>query len=175
MKGDERVVKKLDELLSDELTAIMPVHGPFGDVRQLGLRAAASSRGEARPARDASRREVDRPDHLPGRNADGQPIEPGPYRRGRAEATSCRIMEAELHTIGLYNEAIHLSDEANDAATRTCLNRSVKEEDAHVDWLEEQLDQVAQLGCAAVSFHANPRLAPPRGSPSQGPEDASTK
>ena len=54
--------------------------------------------------------------------------------------------EAELHTVGLYNEAIHLSDEASDAATRELLESIVKEEDAHVDWLEEQLDQIAQLG-----------------------------
>ena len=49
-------------------------------------------------------------------------------------------------TVGLYNEAIHLSDEASDAATRELLESIVKEEDDHVDWLEEQLDQVAQLG-----------------------------
>ena len=71
MKSDERVVKKLDELLCDESTAI---------------------------------------------------------------------------TVGLYNEAIHLSDEASDTATRELLESIVKEEDAHVDWLEEQLDQIAQLG-----------------------------
>ena len=55
-------------------------------------------------------------------------------------------LEAELHTSGLYNEAIHLSDEANDAVTREILESIVKEEDEHVDWLEEQLDQIAQLG-----------------------------
>ncbi len=55
-------------------------------------------------------------------------------------------LEAEVQTNGMYNEAIHLSDEANDAATRDLLESIVKEEDGHVDWLEEQLDQVAQLG-----------------------------
>ena len=54
--------------------------------------------------------------------------------------------EAELHTNSMYNAAIHLADEANDAATRDLLESIVKEEDAHVDWLEEQLDQIAQLG-----------------------------
>ena len=34
----------------------------------------------------------------------------------------------------------------NDAATRDLLESIVKEEDAHVDWLEAQLDQIAQLG-----------------------------
>ncbi len=54
--------------------------------------------------------------------------------------------EAELHTNNMYNEAIHLADEANDAATRDLLESIVKEEDGHVDWLEEQLDQITQLG-----------------------------
>jgi bacterioferritin len=54
--------------------------------------------------------------------------------------------EAELHTNSMYNEAIRLADEAKDAATRDLLESIVKEENAHVDWLEEQLDQIAQLG-----------------------------
>ena len=55
-------------------------------------------------------------------------------------------LEAEVQTNRMYNEAIHLADEANDAATRDLLEAIVKDEDAHVDRLEEQLDQVAQLG-----------------------------
>ena len=55
-------------------------------------------------------------------------------------------LAAEVHTNSMYNEAIHLSDEANDAATRDLLESIVKEEDGHVDWLESQLDQVSQLG-----------------------------
>jgi bacterioferritin len=44
------------------------------------------------------------------------------------------------------NEAIHLTEEASDAATRYLLESIVKDEDGHVDWLEEQLDQIAHLG-----------------------------
>ena len=36
--------------------------------------------------------------------------------------------EAELQTNRIYNEAIHLSDEAHDAATRELLESIVKEE-----------------------------------------------
>jgi bacterioferritin len=55
-------------------------------------------------------------------------------------------LEAEIHTNGMYNGTIRLADEAKDAATRDMLESIVKEEDGHVDWLEEQLDQVAHLG-----------------------------
>jgi bacterioferritin len=54
--------------------------------------------------------------------------------------------DAEVHTNGMYNEAIRLADDAKDAATRELLESIVKEEDGHVDWLEEQLDQIAQMG-----------------------------
>jgi bacterioferritin len=33
-----------------------------------------------------------------------------------------------------------------DAVTRELLEDIVKDEDAHLDWLEEQLDQIKQLG-----------------------------
>jgi bacterioferritin len=57
-------------------------------------------------------------------------------------------LDAEVRTNRMYNEAVRLSDEANDAATRALLESIVKEEDGHVDWLEEQLDQIAQMGAA---------------------------
>ena len=40
MTGNPKVMKVLNAQLADELTAINQVHGPLGDVRQLGLRGA---------------------------------------------------------------------------------------------------------------------------------------
>jgi len=57
-------------------------------------------------------------------------------------------LAAELGAVRAYNEAIHLADESGDAATRTLLEGILKEEDDHVDWLEEQLDQIGQMGLA---------------------------
>jgi bacterioferritin len=53
--------------------------------------------------------------------------------------------DAELHTVSVYNEAIHPSDDTNDAASRTILESIVKEEDGQVDWFDEQLVQIARL------------------------------
>ena len=144
MKGDERVIRKLDELLCDELTAIMQyvVHSEmcanWGYER---LHQAVEKR---------ARREMHHAEALIARIIflEGTPtvsrlnqIHIGPDVPKQLHADH----DAELHTVGLYNEAIHLSDEASDAATRTILESILKEEDAHVDWLEEQLDQVSQL------------------------------
>jgi len=57
-------------------------------------------------------------------------------------------LEDELKAVRIYNEAIRLADDVGDAVTRTLLESIVKDEDAHVDELEEQLDQISQMGVA---------------------------
>ena len=145
MKGDERVVKKLDELLCDELTAIMQymVHSEmcanWGYDR---LHQAVEKR---------AKQEMHHAEELIARIIflEGTPtvsrlnqIHIGPDVPKQLQSD----LEAEVHTNSMYNEAIRLSDEASDAATRDLLEVIVKEEDGHVDWLEEQMDQIAQLG-----------------------------
>ena len=145
MKGDERVVKKLDELLSDELTAINQymVHSEmcanWGYER---LHQAVEKR---------ARQEMHHAEELIARIIflEGTPtvsrlnqIHIGADVPKQLQSDK----EAELHTNSMYNEAIRLADEAKDAATRDILESIVKEEDRHVDWLEEQLDQISQLG-----------------------------
>jgi bacterioferritin len=145
MKGDERVVKKLDELLSDELTAIMQyvVHAEMcANWGYQRLHQAVEHR--ARQEMHHAEKLITRIIFLEGT--------PTVSRLNQIHIGADVPMQfhadhdAELHTVVLYNEAIHLTDEANDAATRDILESIVKEEDAHIDWLEEQLDQIAQLG-----------------------------
>jgi bacterioferritin len=57
-------------------------------------------------------------------------------------------LDADLRAVRSYNEAVQLADEVADAATRTLLEEILGDEDAHVDWLEGQLDQIAQMGAA---------------------------
>ena len=145
MKGDERVVKKLDELLCDELTAIMQyvVHAEMcANWGYQRLHQAVENR---------ARQEMHHAEKLIARIIflEGTPTVSrlNQIHIGADVPTQLHAdHDAEVHTVGLYNEAIHLTDEANDAATRDILESIVKEEDAHVDWLEEQLDQIAQLG-----------------------------
>ncbi len=145
MKGDERVVKKLDELLSDELTAINQymVHSEmcanWGYER---LHQAVENR---------ARQEMHHAEKLIARIIflEGTPTVSRLNQVHIGADVPKQLqsdLEAEMQTNRMYNEAVHLADEANDAATRDLLESIVKEEDAHVDWLEEQLDQVAQLG-----------------------------
>ena len=145
MKGDERVVEKLDALLCDELTAIMQytVHAEMCDNWGYDrLHQAVEKR---------ARQEMHHAEELIARILflDGTPTvsKLNQIHIGADVAKQLQSdLEAEVHTNGMYNAAIRLADEANDAATRELLESIVKDEDAHVDWIEEQLDQVGQLG-----------------------------
>jgi bacterioferritin len=144
MKGDERVIMKLDELLCDELTAIMQymVHSEMcanWGYERLHHAVEKRARQEMHHAEELIARIIFL-EGIPTVSRLNQ-IHIGPDVPKQLHADH----DAEMHTVGLYNEAIHLSDEANDAATRTILESIVKEEDGHVDWLEEQLDQISQL------------------------------
>lgn len=145
MKGDERVVKKLNELLSDELTAINQyvVHAEMCDnwgYQRLHQAVEARARQEMKHAETLIARII----FLEGTPTVSRlnQIHIGADIPQQLQ----RDLDAEMHANRMYNEAIHLADEANDAATSDLLESILKDEDAHVDWLEEQLDQVAQLG-----------------------------
>jgi bacterioferritin len=52
----------------------------------------------------------------------------------------------EADAIKSYNAAIKVCGEAKDFATRELLERILKEEDAHIDGIEEVQDQIKQMG-----------------------------
>ncbi|MEW6251611.1 MAG: bacterioferritin [Planctomycetota bacterium] len=55
-------------------------------------------------------------------------------------------LAAETTAWQRYNDAVKLADQVKDAPTRHLLEEIVRDEDEHIDWLEEQLDQVQQIG-----------------------------
>jgi len=54
--------------------------------------------------------------------------------------------KAEVEAIKSYNEAIKLSAELLDNGTKELLDSILTDEEAHIDYIEEQLDQIAQMG-----------------------------
>ena len=53
--------------------------------------------------------------------------------------------EAEAVAIKEYNDAIIVAAEAKDYATRKILQEILKDEDSHIDTIEEQQDQIDQM------------------------------
>jgi bacterioferritin len=53
---------------------------------------------------------------------------------------------AEEGAIETYNDGIRLAVEVGDNGTRELFESILKEEEEHIDWLEAQLDQIKQMG-----------------------------
>jgi len=147
MKGDARLVQKLDQLLADELTAINQymVHSEM-----------CANWGYDRLHEAVEKRAIQEMKHAEKLIArilflEGQPtvsklnpIKIGPDVQAQLQSD----LEAEQGAVRSYNEAIKLASEVGDAATRAMLESILNDEDAHIDWLEEQLDQISQMGIA---------------------------
>ena len=79
---------------------------------------------------------------------DGVPqMEPLPLTIGIDVKTQLRNdLDLELKAVVMYNEAIKVSLAAGDNTSRELFERLLKDEERHVDFLEAQMHQIAQLG-----------------------------
>jgi len=55
-------------------------------------------------------------------------------------------LNAEADAIKKYNETIRLAADVADNGTKIMLEEILKDEESHIDWLEEQQDQIEQMG-----------------------------
>ncbi len=145
MQGNERVLAKLNELLADELTAINQymVHAEMCDNWGYGkLEEAIEARAveEMRHAEKLIARIL---------FFEGRPIVSNlnPIHIGAEVAAQHKNdWNAERGAIQSYNEAIRLAVEVGDNGTRELLESILTDEEDHIDWIEVQQDQIAQMG-----------------------------
>jgi bacterioferritin len=55
-------------------------------------------------------------------------------------------LNLEIDAVGMYNQAIKVATEEADNASRELFERLLKDEEAHVDWLEAQLHLIREIG-----------------------------
>ena len=55
-------------------------------------------------------------------------------------------LDLEYSAVNGYNDSIRVAAEVGDDGTRQILEKILKDEEQHVDWLEAQLDQIKQAG-----------------------------
>ncbi len=145
MKGDKNVVDKLDELLADELTAINQymVHAEMcANWGYSKLHAAIQKRAitEMKHAENL----IERILFLEGR--------PTVSRLNKihigsdVQAMHKNDLDSEISAVSGYNAAIQVCRQAGDNGSEQLLKTILKDEEEHVDWLEAQLDQIAQMG-----------------------------
>ncbi|GAB4152452.1 MAG: bacterioferritin [Planctomycetota bacterium] len=145
MKGNEALLEMLNKLLADELTAINQymVHSEM-----------CADWGYEKLHEEIEKRAIDEMKHaeaLIGRILflEGRPIVSN-LNKIHIGSEIPKMMhndhDAESGAIKLYNEAIKLATEVGDNATRELLERILKDEDAHINRIEENLDQIEQMG-----------------------------
>lgn len=145
MKGNAKVIKVLNMLLADELTAISQymVHSEMCD-----------NWGYERLHKKIEARAIDEMKHAEKLIArilffEGSPVVEKLNRMMIGPDVARQLandLKAEIGAVKAYNDAIHLADEAGDAVTRELLEDILKDEDAHIDWIEAQQDQIKQMG-----------------------------
>jgi bacterioferritin len=145
MKGNAQVIERLNDLLADELTAINQymVHSEM-----------CADWGYERLHEAIEKRAIDEMKHAEKLIArilflDGKPtvsklkeIHIG----AEVEVQLRNDLAAELGAVEAYNAAILLATGSGDNGTRTLLESILTDEEDHIDWLEAQLDQIAQMG-----------------------------
>lgn len=145
MKGNAKVIEKLNALLADELTAISQymVHSEMCDDWGYGRLHEAFEKRAIDEMRHAEK--------LIGRILflEGVPIvsELNKIHIGaEVEAQYKNDWNAEEGAIKAYNEAIRVAADVGDNGSRDFLTSLLTDEEDHIDWIETQIEQIAQLG-----------------------------
>ena len=145
MKGNKRIIERLNELLADELTAIN---------QYMVQSEMCANWGYEKLHKAIEKRAIQEMKHaekLIGRILflEGSPtvnklnkIEIG----ADVETQHKNNWKAEAGAVKAYNEGIRQSVEVGDNGTRDLLESILKDEEEHIDWLEAQLDQIKQMG-----------------------------
>ena len=145
MKGNDKIIALLNDLLADELTAINQymVHSEM-----------CANWGYKKLHKATEKRAIDEMKHaekLIGRILflEGQPVvnQLNKINIGASvEAQLKRDLEAEAGAIKAYNDGIRLCLELGDNGSRELIEDNLEDEEEHLDWLEAQLDQINQMG-----------------------------
>jgi bacterioferritin len=144
MKGNPKLIATLNDLLADELTAINQymVHSEM-----------AHNWGYEKLHQHFEKRAIDEMKHaemLIGRILflEGTPTV-SKYNKMSIGADVPKQLAGdrglEMGAIKSYNEAIILAGEVKDYATREILEKILKDEDRHIDQIEELQDQIQQM------------------------------
>jgi bacterioferritin len=145
MKGNDKIIDKLNALLADELTAINQymVHAEMGDnwgYEKLHEKIQERAIVEMKHAERLIARIL---------FLEGQPVVSNlnPLHIGaNVEAWHKNDWQAEFGAIKSYNEGVELARELSDNGTRDILSSILGDEEGHIDWIEAQLDQISQMG-----------------------------
>jgi bacterioferritin len=145
MKGNTKVIEKLNSLLADELTAIS---------QYMVQAEMCANWGYKHLSETIEKRAVDEMKHAEKHIEriiflEEKPIvsELNKLHIGETvEAFHKNDWDAENGAIQAYNDGIKLATEMSDNGTREMLESILRDEENHIDWIEAQFDQIKQMG-----------------------------
>ena len=145
MKGNPKVIDALNFLLADELTSISQyiVHAEMCNNWGYEKLAGAIEKRAIEEMKHAETH-IERLLFL-----EGQPVVSNLNKMHIGPDVQTILTNdhsAEEGAIAGYNERIKICADLGDNGTREILEHILKDEEAHIDWIEAQLDQIAQMG-----------------------------
>jgi bacterioferritin len=145
MKGNPKVIASLNEALKEELTAINQyfLHAEMCEnwhYDRLGAYIKKQSIDEMKHA-EALIERILFLDAVPTMTELMQ-LSVGKNVKEQIESD----LKLEVAAVAFYNRAVQTAREEGDNASRELFERLLKDEEAHVDWLEAQLHQIREMG-----------------------------
>ncbi len=145
MKGNPKVLVKLNEALREELLAINQyfLHAEMCEnwgYNRLSDYIKKQSIGEMKHAEAL----IERILFLDGVPSMTEPMQLTVGKNVKEQIES--DLKLEVMAVKMYNEAIKLSVEEADNASRELFEKILKDEEEHVDWLEAQVHMIGEIG-----------------------------
>lgn len=145
MKGNQKLIDALNDRLSEELAAINQyfVHAEICEDWGYTVLHQAIKHRSIQEMKHAEKL-IERILFLEGR-----PIVSNlaPISIGKAvDEMHKKDWVAEDDAVKKYNETIKLAVDVGDNGTKMLLEEILKDEEEHIDWLEEQTDQIDHMG-----------------------------
>ena len=145
MKGNPKVIAVLNEALTEELLAINQyfLHAEMCEnwhYTRLGDYIKKQSIDEMKHAETLIERLL---------FLDATPNLTEPMKLNIGQNVREQIesdLKLEIGAVGLYNRAVKIARDEGDNASRELFERLLKDEEAHVDWLEAQMHQIGEIG-----------------------------
>ncbi len=147
MKGNDQLISVLNSLLSDELTATNQyiVHSEL-----------CANWGYEKLHDVIEKRAIDEMKHAEKHISrilylEGKPVVSELKKINIGDAVDNQLandLDSEVGAVKAYNAAIKQANDAGDQGTSDMLKMILLDEEAHIDWLEAQLDQIKQMGLA---------------------------
>ena len=145
MKGKAEIIEKLNFLLADELTAVNQYFVHAEECGDWGFEVLHHS---------IEKRSIDEMKHAEKLIArilflEGLPVVDKLNKMHISDTVPGMLendRKAEVDAIKNYNEAIKLAADLLDNGTKELLDRILKDEETHLDFIEEQLGQIEQMG-----------------------------